>query len=99
MLSMVLGLRFIAGLALLFGYLANKAFPRKTPNRRAAIAAGVLSVLVTSPAYIAIIAGGASLVALAAIPVGNIILAALCFPVALQATKLEPVQRDADTFD
>ena len=95
----VVALGFIAGLALLFGFIANKAMPNHSPNRRAAMAGCVVAVLLTLPAYIALLGDGAPFVSIVAIMVGTLIMAAVCFPIALSITRRQPGPADPKAFD
>lgn len=92
-------LAFLAGLAMLFGFIANHAFKRSSPARRAAYAAAGLGVLITTPAFVALIGSGAELLPIIAVGVGTVILAALAFPLALVVTKRKPVEPDQSVFD
>lgn len=95
----IMALGFVAGLALLFGFIANRLFRTASPNRRAAIAAIAVAVLLTIPAYVALLGAGAPLVSIVAIMVGTLIMAAMCFPVALAMTRRQPGPADPETFD
>lgn len=98
-ISGILALAFFAGLALLFGFIANLAFKRSSPGRRAAYAASSLGVLVTVPAYVALIGVGAELVSIIGVAVGTVILSAMAFPLALAMTRRKPAKPDHSVFD
>lgn len=95
----ILGLVFLAGMALLFGFIANYAFKRSSPARRAAYAAGAAGVLLTLPAYFALGSAGAALVSFVGVMVGTAILSAIAFPLALVMTKRKPIEPDHTVFD
>jgi uncharacterized membrane protein len=97
--SGILTLAFLAGLAMLFGFIANFAFKRSSPARRAAYAAAALGVLLTIPAFAALIGTGAGLLPIIAVGVGTVIFAALAFPLALVVTKRKPLEPDHNVFD
>jgi uncharacterized membrane protein len=97
--SGVLALAFLAGLAMLFGFIANFAFKRSSPVRRAAYAATTLAVLLTIPAFAALIGAGADILPIIAVAVGTALFAALAFPLALVVTKRKPVEPDPTVFD
>jgi uncharacterized membrane protein len=94
-----LALGVVALLALLFGFIANRLFATLSPNRRAAIAAIALAVLLTIPAYAALLGDGAPLVSLVAVLVGTLLLAAVSFPIALIQTRKRAGPADPRTFD
>jgi hypothetical protein len=62
-------------------------------------AAAALGVLLTIPAFVALIGSGAELLPIIAVGVGPIILAALAFPLALIVTKRKPAEPDQSVFD
>ena len=95
----ILGLVFLAGMALLFGFIANYAFKRSSPARRAAYAAGAAGVLLTLPAYVALGSAGAELVSFVGVMVGTAILSAIACPLALIMTKRKPIEPDHTVFD
>jgi hypothetical protein len=92
-------LPLLAGLALLFGFIANHAFKRSSPARRAGYAAAALGVLMTLPAYAALAAAGAAVVAYVGVAVGTALFSALAFPLALIVTKRKPVEPGPEVFD
>ncbi len=97
--SGIFTLAFLAGLAMLFGFIANFAFKRSFPARRAGYAAGALGVLLTIPAFVALIGSGADLLPIIAVGVGTVIFAALAFPLALVVTKRKPAEPCQSVFD
>ncbi|MCZ8136426.1 MAG: hypothetical protein O9266_08985 [Porphyrobacter sp.] len=97
--SGIFTLAFLAGLAMLFGFIANHAFKRRSPARRAGYAAVALGVLLTIPAFVALIGSGAGLLPIIAVAVGTAIFAALAFPLALVVTKRKPAEPDQSVFD
>lgn len=99
LLSGLLVLAFLAGLAMLFGLIANFAFKRSSPGRRAAYAAGAMGVLLTIPAFVALINAGAGMVPILSVAVGTAILTALAFPLALIVTKRKAAEVDKSVFD
>lgn len=92
-------LAFLAGLAMLFGFIANVGFKRSSPARRAGYAAAALGVLMTLPAYVALAAAGAAVVSYVGVAVGTALLSALAFPIALVVTRRKPVEPDHSVFD
>lgn len=97
--SGLLALGFLAGLAMLFGLIANFAFKRSSPGRRAAYAAGAMGVLLTIPAFVALIDAGDGLVPILSVAVGTVILSALAFPLALVVTRRKKADVDKSVFD
>jgi hypothetical protein len=95
----ILTLAFLAGLAMLFGFIANFAFKRSSPARRAAYAAAALGVLLTIPAFAALIGSGADAFPIIAVAVGTVLFSALAFPLALLVTKRKLVGPDHSVFD
>ena len=98
-MSALITLLVLAGLALLFGLMANFVFKRSSPVRRAAYAAAALAILLSIPAYVALLSAEAPAVSLAAIAVGTAILFALAFPLALLITRRKPAPADQSVFD
>jgi uncharacterized membrane protein len=98
-MSGMMTLAFLASLAMLFGFIANFAFKRSSPARRAAYAAAALGVLLTIPAFAALIGSGADLLPIISVAVGTALFTALAFPLALIVTKRKPVEPDQDVFD
>lgn len=99
LITIVLALGVMALLALLFGFIANRLFPARSANRRAAIAAIGLAGLLTLPAYVALLSDGAPLVSLVAVLVGTLVMAAVAFPIALIQTRKQAGPADPRTFD
>ncbi|MXO71535.1 hypothetical protein [Alteraurantiacibacter buctensis] len=99
MIAIFLALGVVALLALLFGFIANRLFPARSANRRAGIGAITLAVLMTLPAYVALIGDGAPLVSLVAVLVGTLVMAAVAFPIALIITRKQAGPADPRTFD
>lgn len=95
----IVGLGFVAGLGMLFAYIANHLLPRSSPARRAVIAACAVGVLLTIPAYAALMGEGAEMVPILAVGVGTLLLSALSFPLALHVARKGPVAADPETFD
>lgn len=95
----ILGLGFLAGAALLFGFTANFAFKRSSPSRRACYSGCAAGVLFTLPAYAALVSAGSGLVAFVGVAVGTAILSAIAFPLALIMTKRKPFEPDQSVFD
>ena len=89
----------VAGMALLFGFIANFAFKRRSPARRAAYAAVAVGLLVTFPAYVALARANAEIVAYVGVAVATVLLSALAFPLALVVTKRKPLDVDPTVFD
>lgn len=98
-LLMILTLGFYAGLAMLFGFIANFSFKRSSPVQRAAYVAMALGALLTIPAFAAVARSSNNLVAVLAVMVGTVLLAALAFPPALFVTRRRPVEPDHDAFN
>jgi hypothetical protein len=84
---------------MLFGFIANHAFKRSSPARRAGYASAAASVLLTMPAFVALIGSGADFLPIIAVGVGTVIFAALSFPLALIVTKRKPAEPDSSVFD
>ncbi|MET4132241.1 bacteriorhodopsin [Porphyrobacter sp. MBR-155] len=99
LISWFMGFAVFAGLALLFGFIANFAFKRSSPARRALYAAATLGVLITIPAYAALIDEGAEIVSIVGVAVATAILSAVAFPLALVMTRRKPAQPDYSVFD
>lgn len=97
--SGILTLAFLVGLAMLFGWIANHAFKRSSARRRAAYAAGALGVLLTIPAFAALIGSGAPMLPIVSVAVGTVLLSALAYPLALVMTKRQPEGPDHKVFD
>ena len=89
----------VAVMALLFGFIANFAFKRCSPARRAAYAAVGVGLLVTLPAYVALAQANAEIVAYVALAVGTTLLSGLAFPLAFVVTKRKPLDADPTVFD
>jgi len=89
----------LAGIALLFGFIANYAFKRRSPARRAAYAAGGVGLLVTLPAYVALAQANSAIVAFVGVAVATALLSALAFPLALVVTRRKPLEPDPTVFD
>ena len=89
----------VAGMALLFGFIANFAFKRRSPARRAAYAAVAVGLLVTLPAYVALARAGAEIVAFVGVAVATALLSALAFPLALVVTRRKPLEPDPTVFE
>ncbi|MFM7377057.1 MAG: hypothetical protein ACKO1O_02820 [Erythrobacter sp.] len=89
----------VAGMALLFGFIANYAFKRRSTARRAAYAAVGTGLLVTLPAYVALARADAEIVAYVGVAVATTLLSALAFPLAFMVTKRKPLDPDPTVFD
>ena len=89
----------VAGMALLFGFIANFAFKRRSPARRAAYAAVAVGLLVTLPAYVAVAQTNAEIVSYVGVAVATALLSALAFPLAFVVTKRKPLDVDPTVFD
>lgn len=99
LVSGLVTLVILAGLAMLFGLIANFVFKRSSPAKRAAYAALALGVLLTFPAYAALLSVGSTSVSIVAVLVGTVILSALAFPLALIITRRKPAPADQSVFD
>lgn len=99
LLTAILALGFLGGLAMLFGVIANIALKRHSPARRAALAAVTLGVLVTIPAFVALIDAGEGAVPILSVAVATVILSALAFPLALVVTRRKAAEPDRSVFD
>lgn len=89
----------VAGMALLFGFIANYAFKRRSPARRAAYAAVAVGLLVTLPAYVALAQASAEIVAFVGVAVAMVLLSALAFPLAFLVTRRKPLEPDPTVFE
>ena len=96
---LVLGLCFVLVLAALFGFIANRILKRSSPEKRAGIASAGVGILITIPAFVALLSGGVPIVAIAAVAVVTVVFAAVSFPVALYVTRKKPAEVNPATFD
>jgi hypothetical protein len=98
-LGPIFALLSLAGLAYLFGFIANH-LARSKPHQTRALYAGIaLGVLLTIPAFVALLTGGAPILPIVSVGVGGVIFAALAYPIALQATKKRPLDQPENEFE
>ena len=89
----------LVAIALLFAFVTNHFMPASSARRRAAFASVAAALLVTIPAYVALLGSGADPVAISAIVVATTVMAAVGFPFALMIARKRPRPGSEQTFD